>query len=250
MTDSGRPQELSYFGTERRPLAVAVVIDSSFSMKGEPIAAAREAAIRFVKTLAPEDRAMVVSFSDDVRVLRDLTGERDAASAAIASVDARGGTALYDAIYQVADRLSREEGRKVIVLLSDGRDEAQNGLEPGSLHTFEEALEKSLRSEVILFTIGFGKKLESERDFYGRVSLKEILDRLAGDSGGISEFPQRPSQLKTAYELIGEELRNQYSLGYTPQPLRLDGQWHPIKCELKDPALRVITRRGYYAPKG
>ncbi len=82
------------------------------------------------------------------------------------------------------------------------------------------------------------------------MSLKEILDRLAADSGGISEFPQRPSQLKTAYELIGEELRNQYSLGYTPQPLRLDGQWHPIKLELKDPALRAITRRGYYAPKG
>src|SRR5262249_56594112 len=101
-----------------------------------------------------------------------------------------------------------EDGRKVIILLSDGHDEAQNGIEPGSLHTFEEALEKSLRSEAILFTIGFGKKLASEKDFYGRTSLKEILDRLALDSGATAYHPPRNSQLKNAHEPLRDELRN------------------------------------------
>src|SRR5439155_4750780 len=122
--------------------------------------------------------------------------------------------------------------------------------EPGSLHTFEEALEKALHSEVILFTIGFGKKLGTEMDFYGRSSLKEILDRLAEDSGGSSHYPQRPSQLKGAYELIGEELRNQYSLAFASADLKADGSWHAIRVELAEPGLKAFTRRGYYAPKG
>lgn len=248
--DSGRPQKLEHFSTERRPLAAAVVLDVSFSMKGDPIEAAREAAARFVKTLAPEDRVMVSTFSDQPRIISNLTTDRNAAVNAIMSAEAKGGTALYDAIYMAADRLSTEEGRKVIILLSDGHDEAQNGIEPGSLHTFEEALEKSLRSEVILFTIGFGKKLGAEKDFYGRESLKEILDRLAADSGGTSYYPQRTSQLKSAYELIGEELRNQYSLAYAPQGVRADGSWHPIRIDLTDRSLTAYTRRGYYAPKG
>src|SRR5262245_5721380 len=163
--DSGRPQQITHFGLEQRPLAAAIVIDCSFSMKGEMMQAARDAATRFVKSLRPDDRAMVVTFSDAPTLASDLTVDRESAVAAIGSAEAKGGTALYDAIYMTADRLSREDGRKVIVLLSDGRDEAQNGIEPGSLHTFDEALEKSLRSEAILFTIGFGKKLATERDF-------------------------------------------------------------------------------------
>ena len=248
--DSGRPQQITHFGLEQRPLAAAIVIDCSFSMKGEMMQAARDAATRFVKSLRTDDRVMVVTFSDAPALASDLSVDREPAVGAIASAEARGGTALYDAIYMTADRLSREDGRKVIVLLSDGRDEAQNGIEPGSLHTFDEALEKALRSEAILFTIGFGKKLATERDFYGRTSLKDILDRLALDSGGTSYFPSRASQLKGAYELIGEELRNQYSIAYAPQQIRADGAWHDIKVELDDRTLKSFTRRGYYAPKG
>ena len=193
---------------------------------------------------------MVVTFSDAPAIVAELDSGREKAIAAIAGAQAKGGTALYDAIYMSADRLSREDGRKVIILLSDGHDEAQNGIEPGSLHTFEEALEKSMRSEAILFTIGFGKKLSSEFDFYGRTSLKDILDRLALDSGGTSYYPTRSSQLKSAYELIGEELRNQYSIAYAPQQVRADGAWHEIKIQLEDRSLKSYTRRGYYAPKG
>lgn len=250
VTEEGRPQSLSYFSLERRPMSAAVVLDTSYSMRGEPIEAARAAATRFIQTMGPEDRVLIASFSDEVRILTDLTADRKVAAAAVATVEAKGGTALYDAIYNVSDRLSREEGRKTIILLSDGRDEAENGIEPGSLHTFEESLEKALRSEVTLFTIGFGKRLETEMDFLGRVTLRQILDRLAGDSGGTSHYPQRASALRTAYELIGEELRSQYNLAYSPEPLRLDGQWHPLRVEMTDPSLKAITRRGYYAPKG
>jgi hypothetical protein len=82
------------------------------------------------------------------------------------SAEAKGGTALYDAIYASADASPARSGRKVIILSRTARRGPER-IEPGSLHTFEEALEKSLRSEAILFAIGFGKKLETELDFYG-----------------------------------------------------------------------------------
>ena len=243
-------QELVHFGMEKRPLVVAILIDTSFSMGGEPLGAARAAAIRFVKSLSAEDRAMVIAFADAPRVLIEPTTDRERLASVLGKLEAKGGTALYDAIYAASDRLTREEGRKVIVLLSDGRDEAPSGIEPGSLHTFEEALEKALRSEAILYTIGFGKQVEHETDFYGRTPLKEILDRLAEDSGGRFYFSPRPSQLRGVYDLIGEELRNQYALAYSPSRLRADGSWHAIHVELSDPVLKPFTRRGYYAPKG
>jgi Ca-activated chloride channel family protein len=244
-----KAQTISHFAIEKRPLIAAILLDVSLTMKGEPIDAARDAAVRFVQSLAPGDRAMVIAFSDDVRILAEATTDRDKLIGAIRSIQARGGTALYDAIYQASDILSREEGRKVIVLLSDGRDEASSGLEPGSLHTFDESLEKALRSEAILFTIGFGRHMETDMDFLGRFTLKQILERMASDSGGSFHYPKRASALKGAYELIGEELRNQYSLAYTPLNLRRDGAWHPLRVEVKDRALKVFTRTGYYAPK-
>src|SRR5262249_38722121 len=155
--------------------------------------AARLAATRFVKSLAPGDRAMVVTFSDEPHVLIEPTTDKERLAKAIATIEPKGGTALYDAIYETSDLLSREDGRKAIVLLSDGRAEAQGGCEPGSLHTFDEALEKALRCEAILFSIGFGRQVEKEMDFYGRTPLKQILDRLATDSGGVFYFASRAS---------------------------------------------------------
>jgi Ca-activated chloride channel family protein len=192
---------------------------------------------------------MVVAFSDEPRILADPTSDKERLTQAIATIEAKGGTALYDAIYETSDRLGREEGRKVIVLLSDGRDEAQSGVEPGSLHTSEEALEKALRSEAILFTIGFGRQVEKEMDFYGRTPLKQILDRLATDSGGTFYYSTRASQLKGVYDLIGEELRNQYSLAYSPLSMPTDGAWHPIRVQVKDPSLRCTPAAGTTPPR-
>jgi len=247
--ENGKPQQITHFSSERRRLIVALVLDASLSMKGERIESAREAAARFLEKLAPEDRAMAFSFNNDVRLVHEETSDFAALASSLSSCEAVGGTALYDALYRVADRLAPLEGRKVVVLLSDGRDEAESGLEPGSLHTLEEALDRTLRSEVILYAVGIGKGLDKEMDFYGRRSLSSILDQISSGTGGRAIFLKHPGQLREAFEDIGEELRRQYSLAYTSSAPRHDGSWRELKVSVARPGLKAITRTGYYVPR-
>ena len=109
------------------------------------------------------------------------------ARTAIGGLEARGGTALYDAIYRVADALAQvpTQERRVMVLLSDGRDEAASGLEPGSFHTLDEAVDRVLKQEVIVFSVGLGKSLDKQRDFYGRT--RDVIHRFGGIVEGLVE---------------------------------------------------------------
>ena len=186
------------FSAERRPLRIAVVLDTSFSMEGDKLKSAISSAVEFLNVIQPGDEGLVVGFSDDVRIVQDLTSNKSEMEAAIRSVQAKGGTSLYDAIFKASERLAEFEGRRVMVVLSDGRDEADNGLEPGSLHTLEEAQDRAVRNEVMVFVIGLGRSLArdakalrdnptaraEDMDFFGRQPLVTILDSLAQTTGG------------------------------------------------------------------
>jgi Ca-activated chloride channel family protein len=248
LEEDDRLQTIERFTTEHKPLRVGIVMDTSDSMRGDPIDKARRAALAFLKVLEPDDAGMVVTFNDEVSVAREMTSERNELEGAIAGLEAKGGTALYDAVWRTARELGRHQGRRVIVLLSDGKDEAANGLEPGSFHTRKEALERALRDEVMIFSIGFGRKLENSLDFYGRARVKDILQQMASYTGGRALFPSRASQLKNAFDKVAEDLRNQYSIAYASDNDARDGAWREIELDADDDDLRVFTRRGYYAP--
>jgi len=249
VSENGRPQVIVRFTDEWKPLRVALVLDTSLSMEGEKVEAAREAALSFLEGLRPEDQGMVVSFSDSVQVVQPFTSDRSALSAAIRKTRVEGGTALYDALWTTADLLERFDGRRAIVLLSDGRDEASSGLEPGSLHTEEEALDRALRSEAMIFAIGFGRNLAAEWDFFRRRSLEAILRELAEATGGRAIFSSRPGKLRRAFDEVAEDLRHQYSLAYTSDDPKRDGAWREIRVTTDRPDLVVVTRRGYFAPR-
>jgi Ca-activated chloride channel family protein len=248
LTEDGSPQSINRFTTERRPLAIGIVLDTSLTMEGSKLAAARDSALGFLSALEPGDRGMIVSFSDRVNILRELTPDRDRLAEAIRSVEAKGGTALYDAIWKTVDRLGQLEGRRVLVLLSDGRDEAANGLEPGSLHTLEEALDKALHAEVMIFAIGFGKHLDRQLDFYERQTLAEILTRFGETTGGRVLFPKRAGALRKAFEEVALDLRHMYSIAYKSTNKERDGSWREIRLSTERPKLDVVTRHGYFAP--
>jgi len=248
--ENGRMQAIERFSADRKPLKVALVIDSSYSMSKEGrLQAAREASRDFLNALAPGDESMIVSFSDTVQFLQGLTADRKALTAAVDQTKAEGGTALYDAIYKTANQLERVDGRKVLVLLSDGKDESMNGLEPGSLHTLEEALDRALRNEVMIFAIGIGRGLEDELDFYRRHTLADIFRTLADTTGGRVIFSRSAGKLTRAFEAVAEDLRHQYSLAYTSDDPRHDGTWREIRLTTVAPGMRVSGRRGYFAPK-
>ena len=260
--ENGKNEVIERFSAERRPLRIGIVLDTSLSMEGEKLKEAVSSAVEFLDILQPGDEGLVVGFSDEVTILQDLTSSRAELEKAIRAVEARGGTALYDAIFKASERLAEFEGRRVLVVLSDGRDEADNGLEPGSLHTREEAQERALRNEVMVFAIGLGRGLArdahafeenptaraTEMDFYGRQPLVSILRSLAETTGGTVAFSPGAGQLKKSFTRIADDLRHQYSLAYISDDGARDGAWREIKVEIGRPGVSVTNRKGYYAP--
>ena len=260
--ENDQPQTIDRFSAERRPLRIAVVLDTSLSMQGDKLKSAIASAVEFLNILEPGDEGLVVTFSDDVRIAQDLTSNRSEMEAAIRKVEAKGGTSLYDAILKASERLAEFEGRRVLVVLSDGRDESANGLEPGSLHTLEEAQERALRNEVMVFAIGLGRSLAKdakalranptaraeELDFFGRKPLVAILDSLAQTTGGTAVFSPGAGQLRRSFEQVAADLRHQYALAYSSDDIRHDGSWRAIKVVVSRPGVTVTNRKGYYAP--
>jgi VWFA-related protein len=260
--ENGEEQTIDRFTTEQRPLRVAIVLDTSLSMaKGGRLENAKNAALGFLEALLPQDDALVVTFADNVRVVQDVSQDRKLLAAAIQKAEAEGGTALYDAIWRTARRLEAFEGRRVMVLLSDGRDEASNGFEPGSLHTLQEAELQTVRSEVMVFTIGLGRNLDREyaREWTrsagvgtssGGISLKEILESLAVTSGGRLLLSPSAGKLRKAFTAVAKDLRHQYSLAYEPTNDRKDGKYREIEVRVPGQDVEVVVRKGYYAPLG
>ncbi len=240
-------QTLTHFNPGRTPLTIALLLDASNSMSlGGRIDLARKAADDFVDRVEAGDRLVVLHFNDTLH--GDVTpAGRARAKEAIAAVRTGGGTALYDAIVKTAEGLAAVEGRRVIVLLSDGRDQALDANEPGSLFLFEEALEKAHRAETTVYTIGLGRRLDREMDLAGRHSVKEILDTFARETGGRSWYPDRAGDLAGVYRQIVEDLRHQYALGYSSTHRARDGAWRRITVRARG-AAEVQARGGYYAP--
>jgi len=254
--ESGVPQEIAVFSADRKPVHLVLLFDASNSMARDgKLEIAQEAAIGFVDALEPGDTAALVTFNDVPSLLKEPTSDKKALEEAILSIEAKGGTALYDAIMAAVDQVKGNEGRKAIILLSDGRDESVDGLGPGSITTFEESLEAILRSETAVYAIGTGENIQEERDYYHRRTVGEILGSLADRSGGRAWFVRKASKLKGAYRNVEDELRHQYTLAYyppaeAPRTKRKDPtgrDWRPIDVEVSRPRLRVTARSGYYA---
>ena len=249
LLEDGVPQTIRRFTTDLKPLAIGIVLDVSGTMEGEKLEAAKNSALRFLDTMGDGDRGMVVTFSNRVRVLQEPTTDRARLAEAIRSTKVEGGTALYDGIWRTADYLRRLDGRRVMLLLTDGRDEAGNGMEPGSLHTLEEALDHVNRNDVMIFAVGYGRNLK-QLDFYQRHTLESILIRLAETSGGGVLFPKRIGSLKKSFEAVTRDLRHQYSIAYTSSNENRDGVWRVIELSTDVPKHEVVTRKGYFAPSG
>lgn len=227
-------QPLLEFAQETRPITMAILIDTSGSMR-EEIETVQTAARAFVDTLRPEDRAMVIDFDENVYMLQDLTGDHSLLQQAINGTDAEGGTALYDAMFAAYRRLKKIDGRKTIVLLTDGAD-------TNSQYSYQKVLELTRTHEVVVYSIGLGV---TALDVGVRGSLKQPAD----DTGGRSYFPRNAKELEDIYGQIAEDLRSQYFLSYSPLNRKTDGTWRKIRLETTVKGAKLKTRKGYYAVK-
>ncbi len=233
---------LEFIAESNLPLRLGILIDSSNSVR-DRFKFQQEAAVEFITSVIrpKEDRAIVVSFDNQVELRADLTGDVEKLSQTVRDLRAGGGTALFDAVYYACkDKLMQDQPlfkfRRAMVILSDG-DDTQ------SVMTREQAIEMALKADVVIYTISTNiTKIESEGD--------RILKRLSERTGGMTFFPFKASDLAQSFENIANELRSQYNLLYRPEPIKTDGQWHPVQIRVKGRKdLLVRARPGYYAPK-
>lgn len=228
--ENGVPQAILEFGRELRPVTLAILLDTSGSMR-ESMKDVHEAAGAFVETLGPEDRGLVVTFDDRVLLIQDVTPDKKKLAEAIESTEAVGSTVLYDALHAAYRKLRAIPGRKAIVLLSDGMDE-------GSQLSRDRVIEEVKASNVVLYAIGIGN------------AEKRLLRELAEVTGGRAYFADKASELAGIYQQIALELKSQYVLTYQTSNSVWDGRWIEVRVEPASPEFKVRSRTGFPAVRG
>ena len=202
----------------------------------EQIEEVHQAAGSFVDTLRPEDRAMVIDFNETVFLIQDLTSDHAALKEAITSTEPLGPTAIYDALHATYRKLKSVEGRKAMVLLSDGQDTS-------SETKFERVVDQSKRSNVLIYGIGLGGG-------FGDGPKKNVLREFAETTGGRAFFVGKASELGSVYQQIADELRRQYVLTYETNITDWNGRWINVEVKTNQPGVKVRARRGFFAVKG
>lgn len=237
------PQEIFTVARENTaPLRLIVLFDTSVSVKPK-IKFQQQAATKFFKSvLRPVDRAALLSFNHDVRIEQDFTSDVEALLKASRSLKAKGGTALYDAIYLAAQQLEKVAGRRVIVIISDGSNVI-------SKTTLETALRLTERADAVIYGIYTATKLDEEGATLGDKELEKICER----TGGEVFFPKDINDLDDSFSRLAAVVRAQYVLTFYPANEQNNEQtsvnYRALKVNVKNPDLKVRARKGYYASK-
>ena len=238
-----RPQVITNFSSETDlPLTIALLVDTSGSIRDKLQFEQRAATEFFYSTLQRgKDKAMIISFDSGVDLLQDFTDDPEKLAAAVQKIRAGGGTSLYDALYlAVTQKLSGQQGRRIVILITDGDDNS-------SRVSLTETLEAAQKNDVTVYAIStnstgyFGSKEQERGD--------KTLKKFATETGGKSFFPLKIQDLATSFVNIHEELRAQYQIGYRPSNGKLDGTFRKIRVDVADKRFNVRARTGYYMPK-
>jgi VWFA-related protein len=247
--EDGKKQTIRYFAPcdaqehdESLPspeLHLGVLLDISGSME-EDLKLARTAAIKFLNTLVEAVDITLVDFDTEVRVA--LYGQNDFPRLVerVRTRKAQGYTALYDAIGVYLDGAGSQRGRKVLVVYTDGGDNASN-------ITFSETLSLLKASDVTVYSIGFLEHQLSSTKMEQRMQLQQIAEA----TGGQFLLPTSIKELESAYEKVRQEIAGQYTLGYVSTNERTDGAWRKIEIRTRRPDpkdVRIRARKGYFGP--
>ncbi|MEW5980798.1 MAG: VWA domain-containing protein [Acidobacteriota bacterium] len=241
LVEDGARQSLSLFArgnrAESRPdLHLGLLFDTSGSMDDD-IHFARGAAIKFLNALPEAEDVTLVDFDTEVRVAR--YGQNDFARLVERIRHRRpdGMTAFYDAIGVYLDGAAFQDGRKILVVYTDGADTE-------STMGFSEMVDLLKASDITLYAVGFLEHVP--RSVVMELRLRLI--RLAEMTGGQAYFPVVAKDLDRSYDEVLAEIRAQYTLGYVSTNRKPDGTWRKVRITVKRPSLKVRAREGYFAP--
>jgi len=236
--EDGVEQQLRLFRREDVPVSMGIIVDNSGSMtsKRSRVAAA---ALEMVKQSNPDDEVFIVNFNDDTHFDQPLTNDVKKLQAALARMEARGGTAMRDALSKSITYVKKngKKDKKVLVVITDGNDNSSD-------ITLDQLLRQSQNSEVLIYAIG----LLNEEEAGEAKSAKKALKALTEASGGLDYYPKSVSDVQEITPRVAHEIRNQYILGYTSSNQVFDGSFRQVKVTVNGfgrPTVR--TRNGYYA---
>ena len=240
--ENGVTQPIKSFKREDVPVSMGLIIDNSGSMRDKR-ARVEAAAMALVKDSNKDDEVFVVNFNDEAFLDnphgKDFTSDTKEMEEALTRIDSRGGTAMRDAIRMSIDHLKEKahKDKKVLVVVTDGNDNS-------SVISLENLVKASQQSEILIYGIG----LLSEEERREAKRAERALNELAVATGGETFFPKDVSEVERIAHVVARDIRNQYTIQYTPTNQAMDGSFRQIKVGVNAPGRPTArTRSGYYA---
>ena len=237
--EDGHPQTITSFRREDIPVAMGIVVDNSGSMR-EKRQKVNAAALNLVRASNPNDEVFIVNFNDEYYLDQDFTSNINKLKEGLEKIEARGGTALYDAVVASADHLKKDAKleKKVILVVTDGEDNE-------SAETLEQAVRR-LQADggPTVYTIGILEKEEHPKH------AKRALQIMSERTGGIAFFPQTTDEVDAISRAVAHDIRTQYTIGYKPTTPKNQGGYRQVKVDAHSHSfgkLTVRTKSGYYA---
>jgi Ca-activated chloride channel family protein len=240
--DNGKLQTLTTFDNQVTPISVVVMLDTSGSMT-LALDLVKQAAEEFLIRLLPEDKGKVGAFNDKLEVKPaqglPFTNNRDQLIRALGDLDFGYPTRLYDAVDYAMNELETQDGRKVVLVFTDGEDTASR-LDSGDV------TERARSQEVMVYSVGMENEYMSGNQRV-RTSPDRGLRRLSDETGGGFFMLKKKDELGPTFTRIAQELHSQYVMGFTPE--NLDGKVHKLEVRLKKPGLTARARKSYVATR-
>jgi Ca-activated chloride channel family protein len=236
--ENGVAQQIKIFKREDVPVSMGLIIDNSGSMR-EKRQAVESAALAMVKDSNRQDEVFIVNFNDEAYLDADFTSDVAVMEQGLTKIDSRGGTAMRDAIRMSIDHLHQKAKRdkKVILVVTDGNDNASN-------MSLDALVRLAQQDDVLIYAIG----LLTEEDKTEAKKAQRAIKLLVESTGGQAFYPKDVSEVEKIAHEVAHDLRNQYTIAYTPTDTALDGTFRQIKLVVKAPGNPTArTRSGYYA---
>jgi len=236
--ENGVEQPIKIFRREDVAISLGIIIDNSGSMR-EKRQKVEAASMDLVKASNPQDEVFIVNFNDDAFLDVPFTSDIKKMEEGVARIDSRGGTAMRDAISMSIDYLKKDGKRqkKVLLVVTDGNDNA-------STINLEKLVSRAAQNEVLIYAIGL---LNEEEHREAKLAVR-ALNAITRESGGLSFYPKSPAEVDQIALQVAHEIRNQYTIAYSPTVQEMDGSFRQIKVMVNAPGHPVArTRTGYYA---
>lgn len=234
--ENGVPQQIKIFKREDVPISLGLLIDNSGSMR-EKRQAVESSTLALVRDSNPQDEAFIVNFNDEPYLDADFTGDIKMLEQGLTKIDSRGGTAMREAIRVSIDHLQEKakHDKKVLLVVTDGNDNA-------SVVSLPDIVRQAQEHDVIVYAIG----LLSEEERKEAAKAKRAISLLVEGTGGLAFYPKDVTEVEKIAHEVAHDIRNQYTIAYSPSNQTLDGTFRTIKVTVKGGAA-ARTRQGYYA---